>query len=277
MTCKAVARALLRQIPKSILYEIFYQSGRALGVRSYEVAGSLGNFSGPLYDQSVIRPYLFTGEWSNSIVSLFLEYFGNGFGTMYDVGANIGLISVPVSRLPNVTVLAFEPDPRNASLLRANLALAGTQAEVIIAAVADTAGTLRFTHSEYNSGDHRLSVAGDIEVSVTYLDQFPPKSGKVAVKIDTQGAEPLIFKGGKNVLAHAGLIVSEFWPWGMARMGQKPDEILAFTESNFDRGMTLRHGQLVGDPLPIGHVISNLQQVIAAGGENDAVDLVLVR
>ena len=43
--------------------------------------------------------------------------------------------------------------------------------------------------------------------------------GPLAVKIDTQGAEPFVVSGGKETLGRAGLIVSEFGPDGMAQLG----------------------------------------------------------
>jgi len=277
MNARAFARSLIKKLPRSVLYEMFYQSARALGVRSYEVSGSVGSFFGPVYDQSVTKTYLQTGKWSENIVGLFRRFFEGGGGTMYDIGANIGLISVPIARTPRVRVIAFEPDPHNCALLRANVAVAGVAVEVVNAAVAAEPGIMRFTRSDYNSGDHRLSADGPISVKSVPLNEYPPETGPFAVKIDTQGAEPLIFKGGERVLAQADLIVCEFWPWGMRRMNLNPEPILAFAERYFDRGLVLRHDQIVGEPVPIAEVMARLHRVVAAAGEYDEVDLVLVR
>jgi FkbM family methyltransferase len=277
MSARAIARAVIARLPRSVLYEMFYQSARALGVRGYQVDGAAGSFFGPLYDQSVIKTYLRTGAWSDNIVGLLQRFFAADGGTLYDIGANIGLVSVPIARDPRIRVVAFEPDPHNCDLLRANIAVAGVTVEVVNAAVAAEAGTLRFARSDYNAGDHRLSADGSLSVMAVALDAYSPAPGRFAVKIDTQGAEPLIFRGGATVLAAAGLIVCEFWPWGMRRMNLCPDPVLAFAERHFERGMVLRHDQPVGQPVPIAEVIARLRAVMATAREPDAVDLVLMR
>lgn len=154
MILRHAARSLFSKLPRSLLYETFYQSARALGVRHYGANGPVGTFFGPLYDQSVIKPYLRTGSWSDNIVGLFQEFFRDRSGTLYDIGANIGLISVPVARNLRVRVVAFEPDGENCALLRANAAFAEAAIEIVNAAVAEHAGTLSFKRSEYNCGDH---------------------------------------------------------------------------------------------------------------------------
>ena len=196
---------------------------------------------------------------------------------MYDIGANIGLVSIPIARNEEVHVVSFEPDSHNCSLLRANIAMSGVDIEVVNAAVAAEPGEMYFTKSAYNSGDHRLSERGTVAVRTVSLDDYPPPPGPFAVKIDTQGAEPEIIRGGGAVLSKADLIVCEFWPWGMRRMSLAPDTMVAFAERHFNRGMVLKHDQEIGDYLPIAEVIDQLWKIVQAGGEHDAADLVLVR
>ncbi|HEV2677311.1 MAG TPA: FkbM family methyltransferase [Aliidongia sp.] len=275
MNIRTVAKAAIGRIPRSVLYEVFYQSARTLGIQSYEAHGDEGSFFGPIYDQSVIKSYLANGSWSKNILSMFREYFGDEPGTMYDIGGNIGLIAIPIAKNPRIRTVSFEPEPRNCSLLRANVALAGVTVEVINAAVADRKGTMHFTCSDYNSGDHRLSSDGTIAVETIRLDDFPPAPGRFAVKIDTQGAEPAIFAGGANTLSQAGLIVSEFWPWGMRRMGLEPSPVLKFIEEHSAKGCVLKHDQVAGEFQSVGSTIDTLREVISRGGEYDQVDVVL--
>lgn len=271
-----LARAVISKLPRSLLYEVFYQAGRALGVQGYQVNGENGSFVGPLYDQSVIKPYMQTGRWSADIVELIRSRLTEG-GTFYDIGANIGLVSVPISRNPKVKVVAFEPDPRNCALLRANVASAQAPVEIINAAVAAEKGELRFTRSEYNAGDHRLSQDGEVVVDAVRLDGFPPGPGTFVVKMDTQGAEPLIFQGGRAVLAGANMIVAEFWPWGMRRMGVAPEPMLDFVRDHFAQGFILKHGQQPTAVMPMTSLSARLAEIVAAGGEHDAVDAVFLR
>ena len=275
-----MARQGIERLPFNLLYEVFYQSGRALGIRSYEVSGTVGNFIGPFNDQSVIKQYLRAGTWSPVVVKLFRDFFdASGGGTFYDLGANIGMVTVPIAQNANVSCVCFEPDPLNFALLRANILLNGPHpnVETINAAVAAEPGQLRFAQSAYNCGDHRLAEDGALVVQAVRLDDYIPRALPLAVKIDCQGAEPSIIAGGMQTLAKADLIVCEFWPWGMRRMGLSPDPILAFAASHFAFAQVLHHDQPPGRPLPIADAMRTLRTLIDDGGELTQADLVLTR
>jgi FkbM family methyltransferase len=277
---RSLARWGIERLPFNLLYEVFYQSGRALGIKSYEVSGSAGNFIGPFNDQSVIKQYLRSGQLSPVIVKLFQDFFdARGGGTFYDLGANIGMVVVPVARNTNVSCVCFEPDPVNFALLRANVLLnaAGPNIEIINAAVAREPGQLRFAQSGYNCGDHRLSEDGSLVVQAVRLDDYTPKVLPLAVKIDCQGAEPLIVAGGMQTLAKADLIVCEFWPWGMRRMGLSPEPVLEFAAGHFPLAQVLYHDQPPGKPLPVAEALRTLRMLIDDGGEMAQADLVLTR
>jgi len=147
---------------------------------------------------------------------------------------------VPIARNKAVRCVGFEPDPENFRLLSGNVSVNGASGvELHNAAVADRRGKMGFARSAYNSGDHRLSANGEILVDCLPLDELPIPTAPFAIKIDTQGAEPLIFEGAKKHLAAADLIICEFWPWGMARMGTKPDAIIDFVRGFPGRGRLL--------------------------------------
>lgn len=78
--------------------------------------------------------------------------------TVVDVGANIGAFSVTAARVAvNGRVIAFEPEPANAALLRRNLKRNGCRnVTVSRAAVAGSAGTLRLSVNPQNSGGHSV-------------------------------------------------------------------------------------------------------------------------
>ena len=277
---RSLAKGGLQRLPFNILYEMFYQSGRALGVRSYEVAGNAGNFIGPLSDQSVMKQYLRHGSFSPIIVTLFSNFFkSRGGGIFYDLGANIGLVTVPIAQNSQVQCVSFEPDPGNFALLRANVIqnCQHQNVEVVNAAIAQERGRLRFTRSDYNSGDHRLSEDGLLIVDAVRLDDYTPKAMPLAVKIDCQGAEPSIIAGGLKTLAKADLIACEFWPWGIRRMGLSPEPILDFALQNFQFAQVLQHNQPLGTPLCMKDAIPKLQRLIKNGGEFAQADLVLTR
>ena len=59
----------------------------------------------------------------------------------------------------------------------------------------------------------------------------------LAVKIDTQGAEPFIISGARRILSTAELLAVEFWPYGMARMGGDAQVVIDFLRTNFGKGL----------------------------------------
>ena len=73
-----------------------------------------------------------------------------------------------------------------------------------------------------------------IDVEGIPLDEIAGNlDAPLAVKIDTQGAEPHVVAGGKRTLARAGLIVSEFWPYGMSRLSGCAEDLIRFLRDNF--------------------------------------------
>lgn len=217
-------------LPFSLRHELFYRSGRSLGVESYTITGKAGSFAGPMSDQTIMTHYMRTGRlWSQECVLGILNgFFRDSSGTLLDVGANIGIVTIPMANA-GVSVMAFEPDELNCALLKANIARnckPDARIDVVKKAVYRKTTTLRFARSTYNCGDHHLDAAGEYEVEAIALDEMARPMGKFAIKIDTQGAEPGIFEGGQKTIEAAGMVLSEFWPAGIARMGDTPDAIL---------------------------------------------------
>jgi hypothetical protein len=98
----------------------------------------------------------------------------------------------------------------------------------------------------------------------------------LAGKVDTQGAEPLVLAGGEGTLSRAGLVILEFWPFGMRRMGGSPDEVIAFAARHFPLGIIVRDGQHAEEPRPVRALVPELRDLVATAGENRFVDLVLL-
>ena len=133
-------------------------------------------------------------------------------GTALDIGANIGLSTLLLSRRAKHLV-SFEPSPRNADFLQENIRrnhIANT--EVHRAAVSDKPGTLRFHVAQLGAWSHvvapgHLSVGSisAIEVPSLTLDSLdlPPIA---FIKIDAEGHEP-------NVLAGACKLLARDRPW----------------------------------------------------------------
>ena len=115
-----------------------------------------------------------------------------------DIGANIGLHSILMSRC-GWRVMAFEPDPIHANLLRNNLDLNHiTSVELIEAAVSDKPGKLEFIRVLGNTtGSH---LAGAKHNPYGELQRFPVDVVSIQnimcsadfVKMDVEGQEAII-------------------------------------------------------------------------------------
>lgn len=173
--------------------------------------------------------------------------------TLVDCGANVGWYSV-LGAVLGARVLAFEPMPSNASLLRFNveanhLADHVTVFEMALGAVS---GTADLHLSETNQGDHRLHCGASmnpakerrtVRVIVEPLDELlngDPPGRPHLIKIDTQGSEVAILRGAaRSWQPTPGLpdvsIVTEFWPYGLTRCGSSAEEFVSTLGPLVDR------------------------------------------
>lgn len=159
--------------------------------------------------------------------------------TVLEVGANIGTETVSMLIRHGVEhVIAVEPDPENLRLLRANLALndLGRRADVIPIALSDAEGMVTFERSAENWGDHRVRVndpgtaalAGEdgrqtIVVPARTLDALAAEgvvdlAALDLVWIDAQGHEAHVLAGA-TTLPRRVPVMTEYWPYGLARAG----------------------------------------------------------
>lgn len=168
----------------------------------------------------------------------FLNYNFNGkynIETLFDIGANIGLVCIPA--LTNKIVkkaYAVEPDKNNFRLLSINKLLneLDNNLELYNYALSSKDNEiLDFELSDDNYGDHRVIVEKpqhnihneesrtiSTVKSRTFDTLFPNiNPNKDLVWMDTQGFEPTIIEGGKNLLISKAPIVIEFWPYGLIR------------------------------------------------------------
>ena len=133
---------------------------------------------------------------------------------MLDIGANIGLISLPLLRkFKKLSIVAFEPGPVQANCLAHTIARNKLSARLTLlkTAVGRERGDLDFfVHSaEHASGDGfrdtgRAGKASRITVPCITLDDWWNSSQRPTVgviKIDVEGAEHWVLQGGASLLA----------------------------------------------------------------------------
>lgn len=131
--------------------------------------------------------------------------------TALDIGANSGYFSVLMADAVGTSgrVYSFEPVPVSRALLEKNIAANRLrQIEVVPAALSDREGTAELHLHPSNDGGHSLGTLdekGDtIQVNTDTLDHFIETRGIgpiAVIKIDVEGAEPLVFAGAQKLLS----------------------------------------------------------------------------
>ena len=285
----------IKCFPKLINLVLFRVLAKVFRVRSIAVDGDQGMFFGSPLDLGVFGRYLMRGTYSPDITGLILKTFeGKNGGTFVDIGANIGLITVPVARA-GIDCISFEPDPENFEFLKRNVEAAGVAAKVTLynLAIYDREAQLSFEKSDWNFGDHRIrnvdqpaeGIFGEqhrrvIAVDATTLD------GKLAVgslkkpiviKIDTEGAEVNVFRGGKNFLAQSDLIIFEYCPYLIRRLGENEGALIEFAERNFKYGLILSDDTEGGGLVfsPIAEILARLRSFTYRPSNPGYLDIVL--
>jgi FkbM family methyltransferase len=134
--------------------------------------------------------------------------------TFFDIGANIGLITVAVAQHSNHrNLFAFEPVPLNFAKLQANLSVHCPSAHAVNLALSDAPGEMQLMCVEHDSGSASFEIdylesrtkaycsrASRITVPVTTFDDYISnvdlfEAAKLAFKIDVEGHELKVLKG----------------------------------------------------------------------------------
>jgi FkbM family methyltransferase len=167
-----------------------------------------------------------------------------GMCSVIDLGANIGFTSVYLARLlGSLRLVAVEPDPDNAVILRRNLAQNGIDAIVIEAAVGPIDGSARFRRNAASNLGH-VADDGDLTVDVISIPSVIARLGaspqRVLLKLDIEGGEEQLFAGDIGWLDQVGCLLAEFHP-GVADV----ERIVAAVER---AGLTFQQGGGPGEP-----------------------------
>jgi len=131
-----------------------------------------------------------------------------------DVGANIGVYSILLSEVPQLTVYAFEPHPVTFRYLEENIAInPGRAVCAEQSAVGNYDGTIHFT-DDPGSAINRVLPSdenGGIVVPICRLDTFC-RSRRITpdiVKIDVEGYELAVLEGLGEYLRSVAVLVLE--------------------------------------------------------------------
>ena len=143
--------------------------------------------------------------------------------TVFDVGAHIGEWTILFSELVGEAgrVVAFEPDPVARASLQKNLMLNSIRnVSVEASSVSDRVGTASLSAERFGSGLSSIIGPHDnpsryshVEVASTTLDEYCDVHQTYPdwVKIDAEGAEPLIVSGMRGLIeSHHPSVILEF-------------------------------------------------------------------
>ncbi len=274
----------------------FLSAAESAGIPSFRCEGSLGSFEGSAADSAVFRNYVLTRTWAPAMRQIMLELFPEDKGTYIDIGSNIGLTVVPLAREKRgIVCYAFEPEPNNFFFLRNNIE-ANSVSDRVTAypyAVFSADTDLEMEFSPHNRGDHRIRLRADSHLPDSYeererrtyratarrLDTVlgkEPLKKPVVVKIDVQGAEVDVLRGGAEILAQTDFLFVEFWPYGLVRLGHSAEQLLKLI-------MDFRCGSIVeesGPPaglVPIEQIVKEAGKIPFDGSRTDHLDFFLSR
>jgi|CXWL01.1.fsa_nt_gi FkbM family methyltransferase len=149
----------------------------------------------------------------------FLQSYLRAGDTVVDVGANIGIYALWMSRFIGAsgTLIAFEPSAECFSRLSRQVAQNGLDRIVLERkAVADVSGSMRLTRGRdmENRVLAESEVSDDVEaVDVVTLDEYARTAAMKEVnflKIDVEGAEALVMDGADSLLRQKRIAVMQF-------------------------------------------------------------------
>ena len=205
------------------------------GVLATEVDGFI--IGVPAAEWRVAAHFAFRGGLEPGVTKLFQSLVKPGM-VVVDAGANIGIYTLHAARLlaGHGKVHSFEPTPETVTILRDNVQVNGFLESGLVdihpMALSDSGDGARLTVFAGNSGHNTLFWSDGpsaISVKTAPLDAMLGPNARVdIVKIDTEGAEPLVLRGMREIIASNPQIqiILEFAPSHLERAGVKPDDFL---------------------------------------------------
>lgn len=179
-------------------------------------------------------------------IMLMYQYISNN-SIILDLGANIGTVSIPLARqASNGMVYSFEPTSKTRKFLEHNISVNNVNATVIpkavghknttttmsdtVTAFQETKGNeksdLKIRKKQFIIKKKNVSSVDDIEyggiqlgpggerVDMITIDSFARDFKKIdLIKIDVEGAEPLVFWGLKNTIARFKPVIIFEYNW----------------------------------------------------------------
>lgn len=290
-----VLESVAQGLTHDMALDVYKKLSRRFEIDSVSITGTSGLITGHPTDL-VMGGYIANRGYCPGFVDLICKrLLKDGHGTFVDIGANIGLITIPVARNSQAVVHAFEPEPSNFRHLTQNVGanLVPERVNLHNFALAAEEGSLEFELSADNFGDHRIHRPTDIawekfaesrrrviEIKGRPLDAILDPDDlprPIIVKMDTQGAEVEVVKGGRRLFEHADYVLSEYCPYMIRRMGDDPEAFLNFVRE-FPFAARLNDGDTASLMVkPTEDAIGFMTEIPRDGSAARHVDVLLTR
>lgn len=243
-------------------------------------------------DDGISHTLLHLGEWESTILETYREaltkHRSQQGAHVLDVGANRGYFAFhAATTLPDATIHAIEPVPRNLAALRGGIeanGLMNVEPYQLAIGKAETTRSLSLsTHSnlhtiaEVPSAKRPLYTGETLDVEVQPLDWFLTEhdidpSSVVGVRFDIEGAEHRLLQGAQRLLEAAGSLVvfAEVHPHRLPE-GATESILDTFESAGFAvAGATSR-------VTPTLHGYDDLRHHVQRDGSNSAAEIVFTR
>ena len=270
---------LIFQLVRAYTLHFPYQRGKGRLVRSlHQVVGTPPPVTAQLSPHQLIMKLdladhvqrdIFYGVYETDVLKVFTRYLKPD-GIFVDCGANIGLFTLlaACSVGTNGKVHAFEPNPQMYSALMHNIEL-NKLANVVINQLGLSDVSLEsqpffitddsIYKRNHGAGSLKKTTeklkAAEFFVNVTTLDEYFKNHSALPtlIKIDTEGSELPILKGGRAVIEQARpVIIMEIGDWTSKAFDYSPVDILNFLKQlNYQVLNITYNGKLVEYSLDI--------------------------
>lgn len=160
----------------------------------------------------IFKRTILEGVYESENISI-INHLIEPFTTVFDIGANIGLIAIPIlHHNPSIKLISVEASPNTLPyLLKTNKQHPEKNRwDIIGEAVSDKQGTVTFQLADLANGAYeslkdtkRINFKDTVEINCTTIDNIWENAGYPDVsliKIDIEGADLLALKGGKDCI-----------------------------------------------------------------------------
>lgn len=210
-------------------------------------------------DASITPHILRQGRWEHWIEEPFRKMLSPGMNVI-DVGCNVGYYALAACKVvgPTGHVTAIDANPEMTRLVQMTLACNGYggMSRVINAAVMKEAGevTLSIPRSMLGGASAVFGAGGNdadkVKVEGAPLAQLVAKPARIdMLKIDAEGAEPLIYAGGKTIINRdKDLVIFMEFASNMIRATRDPQDFLSEIRAD---GFSVFEIQPGAGPVPV--------------------------